>query len=49
MDKDFLNEIWSDRPELSKEKIFIHDIKYCGRCTSEKLQEVRDEMKKLEG
>lgn len=49
MDKDFLNEIWSDRPELSKEKIFIHDIKYCGRCTSEKLQEVRGEMKKLEG
>ena len=49
MDKDFLNEIWSDRPELSKEKIFIYDIKYCGRCTSEKLQEVRDEMKKLEG
>ena len=49
MDKDFLNEIWSDRPELSKEKIFIYDTKYCGRCTSEKLQEVRDEMKKLEG
>ena len=36
-------------PELSKEKIFIYDTKYCGRCTSEKLQEVRDEMKKLEG
>ena len=49
MDRDLLNEIWSNRPELSKEKIFIHDIKYCGRCTSEKLQEVRDEMKKLEG
>ena len=49
MDKDLLNEIWSNRPELSKEKIFIHDTKYCGRCTSEKLQEVRDEMKKLEG
>ena len=49
MDRDLLNEIWSNRPELSKEKIFIHDTKYCGRCTSEKLQEVRDEMKKLEG
>ncbi len=49
MDRDLLNEIWSNRPELSKEKIFIHDAKYCGRCTSEKLQEVRDEMKKLEG
>lgn len=49
MDSDLLNEIWSNRPELSKEKIFIHDTKYCGRCTSEKLQEVRDEMKKLEG
>ena len=49
MDKDFLNEIWSDRPALSTEKIFIHDTKYCGKCTSEKLQEVRDEMEKLEG
>lgn len=49
MDKDFLNEIWSDRPELSKEKIFIHDTKYCGKFTSEKLEEVRAEMTTLEG
>lgn len=49
MDKDFLNEIWSDRPELSKEKIFIHDTKYCGKFASEKLEEVRAEMTTLEG
>ena len=49
MDKDFLNEIWSDRPELSKEKIFIHDTKYCGKFTSEKLEEVRAEITTLEG
>lgn len=49
MDKDFLNEIWSDRPELSKEKIFIHDTKYCGKFASEKLEEVRAEMTTLDG
>ena len=49
MDKDFLNVIWNNRPELSKEKIFIHDTKYCGKSTSEKLEEVRAEMTTLEG
>ena len=49
MDKDFLSLIWENRPELSKEKIFIHDTKYCGKSASEKLKEVRVEMEKLEG
>lgn len=49
MEKDLLNLIWNNRPELSKEKIFIHDAKYCGKSTSEKLEEVRSEMTTLEG
>lgn len=49
MEKDLLNLIWNNRPELSKEKIFIHDTKYCGKSTSEKLEEVRAEMTTLEG
>lgn len=49
MKKDLLNLIWNNRPELSKEKIFIHDTKYCGKSTSEKLEEVRAEMTTLEG
>lgn len=49
MDKDLLEEIWKDRPELSKKPIFIHETKYCGKSTEEKLDEVRRKMKALGG
>lgn len=48
MDKDLLEEIWSDRPSLPKDKIFIHDEKYCGKSASIKINEVRELMKKNE-
>lgn len=44
---DLIGEIWKDRPELPKDKIFIHDVKYAGKLPKEKLAEVRKEMKKL--
>ncbi|WP_315079223.1 aminopeptidase P family protein [uncultured Clostridium sp.] len=47
MDKDLIQEIWSDKPELPKEKAFLHDIKYCGKSAKEKLEQVRTEMKKM--
>lgn len=49
MDKDLIVEIWSERPNLPKEKIFLHDIKYCGKSACEKIKEVRSEMKRLGG
>ncbi|MVX67136.1 M24 family metallopeptidase [Clostridium chromiireducens] len=49
MDKDLIEQIWTDKPEMPKEMIFLHDIKYCGKSASEKIQEVRNEMKKLGG
>ncbi len=42
IDKDLLEEVWSDRPAFPKEKIFLHEIKYAGRTFSEKLKDVRD-------
>ena len=48
MDKDLLEEIWNDRPELPKDKIFVHDEKYCGKSVKEKLKEVRKYMKEIE-
>ena len=48
MDKDLLEEIWSDRPSLPEDKIFVHDEKYCGKSVKEKLSEVRKYMKKNE-
>ncbi|MBN1043855.1 aminopeptidase P family protein [Clostridium botulinum] len=47
MDKDLIEEIWNDKPELPKEKAFLHDIKYCGKSSKEKIEEVRVEMKKM--
>ncbi|MBN1040556.1 aminopeptidase P family protein [Clostridium botulinum] len=47
INKDLIEEIWNDKPELPKEKAFLHDIKYCGKSAKEKIEEVRVEMKKM--
>ncbi|WP_238918107.1 aminopeptidase P family protein [Clostridium sp. YIM B02555] len=47
MDKDLIEEIWTDKPEMPKEKVFILDTKYCGKSAKEKIQEVRNDMNKL--
>ncbi|ERI94458.1 Creatinase [Clostridiales bacterium oral taxon 876 str. F0540] len=43
---DLLDNIWYDRPEIPLDKIYVHDIKYCGRSRKEKITQVREEMKK---
>ena len=48
MSKDLLEEIWSYRSELPKDKIFNHDEVYCGKSTKEKLEEVRKNLKNKE-
>lgn len=47
MDKDLLEEVWLDRGTLPQGKIFVHEIKYCGKSASEKLAEVRANMKEM--
>lgn len=47
IEEDLLNEVWVERPNLPKEKTFLHEVKYCGKSAKEKLDEVREEMKKL--
>ncbi len=41
---DLIDEIWQDRPELSKEPVMILDTKYCGKPASEKLAQIRQLM-----
>ena len=43
---DLVGEIWEDRPILPKGKAFIHELKYTGKTSQEKIEEVRIEMKK---
>ena len=49
MRNDLLEEIWDSRPELPKEEIFIHELKFAGKRASEKINEVRKEMEKFGG
>jgi Xaa-Pro aminopeptidase len=44
-DIDLLGDIWTDRPNLSVAKIFEHDIKYCGKSRTKKIEEVRSIMR----
>lgn len=46
MENDLLNEVWETRGELPKNKAFIHEEIYCGKPTSKKVEEVRNNMKK---
>ncbi|WP_143315709.1 aminopeptidase P family protein [Clostridium sp. HBUAS56017] len=49
MEKDILDEAWKDRPKFPMENIFIHEVKYSGKSTKDKLSDVRKEMKSLGG
>ena len=43
---DVLQDIWSDRPALPANPVFLHDIEYAGKSSQEKLAEVRAAMQK---
>lgn len=45
MKNDLLDSIWKERPQLPNNKIFLHDEKYAGKSASEKLAQVRKNMK----
>lgn len=42
--KDLIDELWEDRPQMPMGSIFVHDVKYAGKSRIEKLNEVRAEM-----
>lgn len=48
-ENDFINDLWKDRPEMPKDKVFVHDVIFAGKSRVEKISEVRAEMKKLGG
>ncbi len=45
---DLVNILWENRPSIPQEEIFLHDVKYAGKSRTEKLNDLRDEMKKTE-
>ena len=48
-DVDLMDEVWSDRPAPRYRKIWEHELKYAGLDRKEKLQQVRDELKRRGG
>lgn len=44
--KDFIGEIWQNRPQPSSGKAFIHEEKYAGKSAKDKINEVRLMMEK---
>ena len=45
--EDLVGIIWENRPELSKNKLMCLDVKYAGESASDKLTQIREEMKDL--
>lgn len=45
-DRDLVGDIWTDRPELSKETVKLLDIRYHGQSREDKLKKIRGLMKK---
>lgn len=45
-DKDLAGEIWADRPELSAEPVWILEEKYAGKSAADKIEELREAMRK---
>lgn len=43
--EDLVDEIWTDRPELSTEPAFALGVEYTGETVAEKLARIREEMK----
>lgn len=46
IESDLISEIWTDRPALSTSPAFDFPVKYCGKDRQEKIEEVRELMKK---
>ena len=42
---DPLDAIWTDRPELPKGKVFVHDIKYAGKSARDKIATLLENVK----
>ena len=46
-EEDLVGEIWENRPALSAEPVWILEEKYAGKSATQKIEDLRGEMKKL--
>lgn len=43
---DLLEQLWTDRPPMPEDPAFIHETKYAGKSSTEKISIIREELKK---
>ncbi|MEF8832354.1 MAG: aminopeptidase P family protein [Candidatus Thermoplasmatota archaeon] len=43
-DIDLVDEIWKDRPQISKNDIFIHEVEFAGKDRREKIEDIMEKM-----
>lgn len=44
LELDLIGELWTDRPPVPAEEVFVHELKYAGLSRREKLQQLREKM-----
>ncbi len=42
----FIEEMWEDRPSLTKNSVYLHELKFAGEDFSSKISKIRESMKK---
>lgn len=42
---DLIEQIWTDRPPIPENQIFVHELKYAGKSRVEKINDIRTKMK----
>lgn len=47
VDADLAGELWTDRPKRSSDRVKLLDINFAGKSAMDKIDEVREQMKKL--
>ena len=43
---DPFNELWTDRPALPDNKVFIHELKYAGLSYKDKITQIREAIRR---
>ena len=44
--EDLIDQIWTERPEISKEPVWILDERFAGKSAKDKIRELREDMKR---
>ncbi len=47
IDENLVDIIWTDQPDLPSDKVYLHDIKYSGESTQDKIKKIQKKLEEL--